>query len=280
MPMFRRYMRVVVSAVIAAVALMLTGCASGGDGGAASLLLMSVKLDKSSYFLGEMVVCTVELTNISDKPQEAVLLRMPYSSEYPRDSNLHFRVRSVSSWDVYRCPPIVVKHLSSPYTVKVKPWEKVTTNFGFVNLTEAPGRYKLLIEYAGIPMRETDFLAEERVPTLPLNDVLDLKVKKERLFSRDSCGLLVEEQAIWVAREKYGRSIAGARAQLVETDSDLLDWWVTLDKAPADIREGEPACVAYYVSPYGGFVRGPASPMVGDVDELRRERADGGVSGP
>jgi len=131
------------------------------------------------------------------------------------------------------------------------------------------------VEYTAVPVRESALDTEQLQGAPPLSAIVTLKVDGPTLFKRDRNGLLLKEEALRVAKEKYGKPVNSAEAVLRETETELLDWWVTLEKAPSDVGQGENRLVAYCVSPYGGFVRKETEPFTVDPDAfLEKEMQD------
>ncbi len=228
---------------------------------------LQVRFDKSEYRPGEMVVCQVELVNHYDTP---MLVAQPVSVKQVRHSNLHFRLLRKGSEPIYRRAPVVIKQPAlmgdalAPQFESLQPGAGLLEKFAFVNLTRAEGEYVLYAEYESVTARDKGngdaATAEKEVQKSGVS--VEFAVKGDRLWQRDTNDLLTREEAIRVAKAKYGREVAGARATLVETESSLLDWWVTLD-APA----GANARAGFYVSPYGGFVRAQAPALAMEPEQ-------------
>jgi len=161
--------------------------------------------------------------------------------------------------------------------VLMSPWQSLSRKFAFTSLTDEPGVYHLLVVYNGIAQRESAYRegALLEVPT-PVFARLDYQVVGEVLFERDDAGMILEKEAIRVASEKYGRRLLSSKAVLVQTESDLYDWWVTLERDPRYLKQGTSPLISCYVSPYGGFVRGETDPFEmdpGKYREVKREEA-------
>jgi hypothetical protein len=240
---------------------------------------VQVKLDKSEYRPGEMMVCQVELVNRYDTP---MLVAQPVSVKQVRHSNLHFRLLRKGSEQMYRRTPVVIKEpalvgdMLAPQFESLQPGAGLLEKYAFVNLTRAEGEYVLYVEYESVTARDKGDggAATAKKGTQKSGVSVEFAVKGPRLWQRDSNDLLTREEAIRVAKAKYGREVAGARATLVETQSSLLDWWVTLDRNAGDTPAGENARVGYYVSPYGGFVRAQAPTLAVEPEQALKTLMD------
>lgn len=221
-------------------------------------------LDKQVYRVGEMAVCKV---GVSNRTLEPIVVSPPLSAERPGDANIQFRSLGVGEANVLRRAPVLLVRKPRGEAVRLESFETLVEKFAFTNLTERPGRYRLMVEYRGNPLPDVFPRPESPDIPLPMTRVLEYEVREPRLFERDPAGLILKSEAIRVAREHYGRPVRGARAVLVETRTALLDWWVTLERVPADVVEGQGPFVAYYVSPYGGFVREETEPLTVSPEE-------------
>ncbi len=224
----------------------------------APTLMPLVTLDKEVYRPGEMAVCELELVNYLE---EIVFVPEPYSTRFSRESNLNFRTIRKDDLKTLRRTPIAIKKQRFPLMVQIDGMGTYKKKFAFVNLTEEAGSYQFLAEYF---TASVDSQSERKT----LSARLEFKVEGERLWRRNRQGHIVKDDAIRIAREKYGRPVKSADAFLKETVSDLLDWWVTLERAPEDVGPGESDRVAYYISPYGGFVRREVAPFTRDARDL------------
>ncbi|HPS00286.1 MAG TPA: hypothetical protein PLA90_01965 [Candidatus Sumerlaeota bacterium] len=233
---------------------------------------LQVKFDKAEYRPGEMVVCQVELVNRYNAP---MLVAQPVSVKQVRHSNLHFRLMRKGDEQIYRRVPVVIREpalvadVLAPRFESLQPGAGLLEKFAFVNLTRAEGEYVLYAEYESVSARDkgNGDTADAKKETQKSGVPVEFTVKGKRLWQRDGNDLLTREEAIRVARAKCGGEVTGARATLVETESSLLDWWVTLDRA-AGGRAG------YYVSPYGGFVRSQAPSLAVEPEEALKTLMD------
>ncbi len=234
---------------------------------------LQVRFDKSEYRPGEMIVCQVELVNRYDA---AMLVAQPVSVKQVRHSNLHFRLARKDAEQMYRRVPVVIQNppLAGDMLVaqfeSLQPGAGLLEKFAFVNLTRAEGEYVLFVEYESVAARDNGAgeAASDKKEPQKQGVSVEFSVKGPRLWKRDTNDLLTREEAIRVAQAKYGRPTTGARATLVETESNLLDWWVTLDRQSGDVAAGEGgARVGFYVSPYGGFVRAQAPALAVEPEQ-------------
>jgi hypothetical protein len=233
---------------------------------------LQVQFDKSEYRPGEMAVCQVELVNRYDTP---MLVAQPVSVKQVRHSNLHFRLMRKGDAPIYRRVPVVIHEpalvadVLAPRFESLQPGAGVLEKFAFVNLTRAEGEYVLYIEYESVAARDkgNGDSPDAKKDAQKSGVTVEFSVKGARLWQRDSNDLLTREEAIRVAKAKCGGEVTGARATLVETESSLLDWWVTLDRAAG-------GRVGYYVSPYGGFVRSQAPTLAVEPEEALKTLMD------
>ena len=145
--------------------------------------------------------------------------------------------------------------------------------FGFVNLTETTGTFKVFVEYTGIPLSEVDFRENRSGRPSLISALMEYRVAGPRALRRNPVGLITKEESIRVATVACGRPVTKARAVLKKTAVELLDWWVTLQIAPEALAPGSPPCVAYYVSATGGFVRERTEPF--SLDRAEFEKLEG-----
>ncbi|MFW6303798.1 MAG: hypothetical protein ACOC2L_04180 [Candidatus Sumerlaeota bacterium] len=237
------------------------------------VLSLMLTLDKDSYKPGEMVVAEIELVNMLD---ETIAVEQPHCAELPKDSNLHIRVTPADKLDPLRHGPVEIRADIEPTYVLVPPYQSRRVKYAFTTLTRKRGDFLVWAEYDRKPYRlinPTGSLTKENLEIIDISPVfstsMPYSVEGERLFERNIAGILTKEAAVKVAREAYGKPVKQARAALVETQSDLYDYWVTLQKQPDDVGEEETSYVSYFISPYGGFIRGEAPHMVKDASQFR-----------
>lgn len=227
------------------------------------MLDMRVTLDKKEYRPGEMVVATVEIRNLT-ADEIGIFQPFVYTKALPpgtpMPANTKFWLARMGAMDVLRRIPIHPKEddkdYAQPRREQISPGATAKRRFGFVNLTTEKGEFKLQAQYKA-SFFETG--SERNLITAPF---ITFKVAGEVLVHRDRQGLLLREEAIKLAKAEYGREIKDADAVLIRNDMGLLDWWVTLRKAPQHVVPSEPEAIAYYVSPYRAVVREPATPFV------------------
>lgn len=267
----------------------LAGCSQlAPPGGDAKLgpVWVRVELDKQSYRPGEMVVCTVELVN----PHPGVLvIQEPICSHFPKHANLNFLFcdNAEPGRLLFRSPVIVREPQGSgadtyaPPLALGKQWDGNKSKYAFVNLTGKAGEFRISARYTVAPVQET-VLGHRNLKKMQVySQAVTFKVEGDPLFNRDLNGLISKADAEKVALLQYDPDHArrfkkdGMRAVLGSSQEgvDVLDWWVAFDRDPKDIRPGEAPTIAFYVSPYGGFVRSVAEPFSRDPLEFLRERS-------
>lgn len=265
----------------------LAGCARfGSHSGDPKMgpVWVRVELDKQTYRPGEMVVCTVELVNPHPGP---LVIQEPICSHYPRYANLNFLFcdNMETGHMLYRAPVIVREPQGSGADTYAPPltlpeqWKGSKTKYAFVNLTGQVGEFKILARYSVSPVRETALGRRSLKKMQVYSEAMTFKVEGDPLFTRNPNGLISKADAQRAALLQYDphaeRRFQAMRAALVQPQEgmDMLDWWVAFDRDPTDIRPGEAPSIAFYVSPYGGFVRSEAEPFSKNPLEFLRERS-------
>lgn len=237
------------------------------------MLYLRVETDKQIYRPGEMVLAKAEIINVYDEP---LTIETMISSEEPKKSNLNFRQMKSGAWDFARKSPVV---MTAPRTVagflmanpiQLEPGESTTEKFAFVNLTENSGPCRLWTEYTAKPSSpsKSKRALKERKNHSAVTSVSEFSVEGPRLWKREH-GIIVYDEALKIAKAKYGKDVKDVKGILTENKKNLLvDWWVTIEKKPEDVKEGESPFVAYFISPYGAFVRKSAPPFSMDPTEF------------
>ena len=208
---------------------------------------------------GEGVICTVEITNLLDKPVD---LLVPYSERQKIDSNINFFRKFKDGINVVRCVPVYSSKDKRHETITLAPHTSLKRPFIFTNITILPGLQLLQVEYtpSSFEPNSTD--------TPVFSPFVEYKIAGERLWKRDPDGILLKEDAIRVAQKEYGKPVKSAEAHLIENEAGFLDWWVTLEKMPADVTGGI-SKLAYFINPYGAFVR-----QIAPVPPTQTEKAN------
>jgi hypothetical protein len=185
-------------------------------------------------------VCTVTLTNAGGSPISAPSL----SSE------------SVETWyghvgtDIrFKREPVRSPKETGAGLVTVQPGESVSREFVNTRLTEEEGDFVLHVMY------RFSEPAGEMAPPLIAPGVL-FKVTGPVLFRRDVKGVLLKDEAVRVAAERAGGSVARSSAILVRNEAGFLDWWVDVEV----VAQGTTVKRSFLVNPYTGAVRAEAQP--------------------
>ncbi|NQU44191.1 hypothetical protein HQ520_12955 [bacterium] len=210
-----------------------------------SPLELGLSLNQEVYRPGEMVRCTVELVNVSDRDQAVFV---PFLAAPSAVSNLRFQFGEKNGGAVVKRDPVFPKRGIKAEKTVLGPGEKVSRRFGFVHLTQRPGDFLLQAYFSPLLLEPTT------VPGPVISPVAIFRVEGETLWERDRDGVLVEEEAVRLAREAFRHPASSGQATLVENELGLLEWWVTLQPESED-SAGTVSPVKFRVDPYGAFVR-------------------------
>lgn len=223
-----------------------------------------LKLDKSKYRPGEMVRCTVEIVN---KSEDDLVIVPPVARRHQTQSNLNFWFSTEGAMDVRRVVPVlpdgrVMKKMPDPSPKPIMAKGRLEEeDFFFTGLTMEPGKFRLQAHFkSSLHVR----IAGRNIAISPH---VEFEVKGKPKYRRNEDGFLLESEAIRVAKEAYGKLTKDGYAIIAMNDKGLYDWWVTLERMPYDVKPGEHPLIAFYVSPYGGFVREEAKPFLKPVEQ-------------
>lgn len=212
---------------------------------------IEIRLGKEVYRPGEMVVCTLEVRNLPNRPARIV---PPVSRRSRNESNLTFwRRLNEEKGEIVRRAPIEIPNNPPPPAVAIEAGGALTERFAFVNLTEKEGDFTLQAHYNIPVVGEKEGASSIELAISPATTAR-FEVKGERLWRRDRDGLIVEEDAVRAAKARYGDVFKSAHAVLHKNEAGLYDWWVTLERMPYDVGPGETKWIACYTNPYGGQV--------------------------
>lgn len=217
------------------VCVLIAGCASAPT---ASDLVLGVSVDRAEYRIGDPLVATVRLQNMSE-----------HTMDVPRFGNasLKFTYGKKGLNARIRREPVYSRAIAAqPRTVEPGGW--ITRRFLFTRITVEEGQYALLASFKGAIAGKT--MIEEPIYSEPA----EFRVGKEIALKRDKAnGLILKAQAVDLAKAQATGEVTFARAVLVELGRSSLFTWVVM---LTETRPKGPAWKhAVQVDAYTGRVR-------------------------
>lgn len=203
-------------------------------------LEFKMELQRTDHLPGMPVVLGVLVYNVGD---EAV------SAQWPDVSSVVFRVAGPGGAGVQVVRPVhsSLEQLGQMRTLK--PGDFWRRPFVFTLLTKEEGDFRIQATYYPTPRGAVSDL--EPITT----EGIAFRVSGQRFIRRDNDGIVLEADAIAVAKRELGRPTVEARAILLMNDkAGFYDWWITLKIDPEALQEGENPYKAYFVSPYLGTI--------------------------
>ncbi|HBF34560.1 TPA: hypothetical protein DDW35_08345 [Candidatus Sumerlaeota bacterium] len=219
-------------------------------------LEMKVAGVKPVYRPGELVVCSIQLTNITSKKITAVgpMVVSPTKGNKVGgpESTLRFQfLNKATGLDVRRLPVTPAKGDTDGAVMALAGKESSTPkNFYFTTLTLDPGDYALQVAYKPRILEGKDTSEQDQIISAPIN----FKVAGEPMWKRDRDGVLLQEEAIALAQADYAKPVEKVETQLRENEMGLLEWLVTLEKTPADTIGGQSPVKVYLINAYSGRI--------------------------
>ena len=236
-------------ALVAALGAVLAGlgCASKGDQAAEPFiedLALTLKLDRSVYRPGEAVVATVKLKNQSSRK---MLLR-DLDGVNGQSCSFWFYEASDALTSLMRLPVRSLKEEPGK-TTEVEPGESLERRFLLARLTEFSGPMRAQVHYnPNPPFTQFD---PDAAASKVFSNTVNFEVRGERLFERDSAGIILKEEAIGLAHAVAPGEVLAGEAIIFEDEKGFHKWYVNLR-----VRNGEEGgkVVAWFVDPYVGRV--------------------------
>lgn len=258
--------RMGMAAVAAMLAMSLSGCALIRAGVASESqiikaseeLKLDVSLERAEFRPGEAVVATVRMTNASEEPIEVRDLSAESAPPVNVSGPVEFffgptdRQRRVQRFPVVSPKEEMQRGPRSTKTVSLAPGESKTRQFVLTSLTEHTGEFIVQVHldpYMDLQARRTGKIYSEPVY---------YQVKGQPVFSRDSKGLILMEDAQELAADQAPGQVRTTDALLVRDDVGFYKWWVNVDYASV---EGATQRRAYLVDPYIGRIWSEAKPF-------------------
>jgi len=193
-----------------------------------------LRLDRADVRPGDALVAYVSIRNLTSKA---------LTGQLPDASSIEF-YSTGSGEAVQQIWPVFSSQEPMGEVRDLAPGEIWRRTFVFTTPTKEPGNYRLQAIYHLAPKGIESSVAP--VVSKPAA----FQVTDVRSFRRDRDGILLKEDAIAIAKAHLGRPVAEATALLVTNKAGLFDWWVTLAIDPGDLKAGEQAHRAFFVSPY------------------------------
>lgn len=194
-------------------------------------LLLTLTADKSVYRPGEAVRIELALLNTA---QEEMQVRKPTTTtpapEFMRGSISVYFGRVGERRRLERFPVVTTLELAErrrfdEATVALAAGESIDRPFLLTQLTENPGRYVIQLHMEPLPAT-----SEHRSAKIYSNE-LEFEVYGDRLFERDSKGMIVLADAARLAMHHADGPVAGADAILIEDVDGVYKWWINVDRA-------------------------------------------------
>lgn len=226
-------------------ALLLGGCLGGIFGGGekpAPLMLIGYQ-STQNYHPGEALVVELVMISYHNKPLLLPELNSP---------TVNFWITDNDTGRTFKRPAVSSPLEQTSIPKSLEPGERWRRHFVLTQATETTGTFRWQAIYgSALPV-------EGLLPTGPIaSDPLTYTVRGPQRFQRDSDGVLLEADALALAREWAGLPQAQATAQLVRNEAGFLDWWIRLDPdAQGKFRK---ACL---INPYLGKFRSEVDPTV------------------
>jgi hypothetical protein len=236
-------------------ALLLGGCFGGifGGGEKPSPLMLVGFQSAQTHRPGDALVVELVMISHHNKP-----LLLPYLNS----ATVNFWITDETG-RTFKRPAVSSPQEQTSAPEGLEPEERWRRRFVLTQATETTGTFRWQAIYgSALPV-------EGLLPTGPIaSDPLTYIVRGPRQFQRDSDGVLLEGDALAVAREWAGLPQVEAAAQLVRNEAGFLEWWIRLD--PGADGKFQKACL---VNPYLGEVRAALDPTVvppaGSVPQIK-----------
>lgn len=253
-----RWKTLAAPAILAVAALGLSACLSADklremgqktEEEPAPELLVKLWADKSVFQPGEAILLHLKVINSSNEP-----IRMRGLD----DSSLTFWFgRSDQSRRVQRSPVVSkleekgMQQRSAP-PVEVAPGTSQTRSFLLTHFAPEPGDYVCQIHF------DPEWDSIDSITGKIYSNLVSYRVHGDRLFRRDSLGLVMMEEAINVAAADTPGDILLTDAILIEDEMGFYKWWVNLDFIDSS---GIKAQIGYLIDPYQGRIWAEADPF-------------------
>lgn len=216
------------------------------------LFRLEATVSKDAYRPGEAAMATVTLTNLSPRSTDVRSLNFASLQFYIHpisEKNLSLRRFPVySALDSQPASQISMESLDSQ--------GRISRQFLFTRLTEDPGDYTFTVAYDPNEPKLTlpggKLKAEKARKPLVWSNALKYSVKGERLYKRDSKGIILKEDVLRIAQNASGMSPINSDARLFWNQEGFLEWWVKMDTGSTGQSQ------AWFIHPYTGRVIGPA----------------------
>lgn len=204
-------------------------------------LAITASIDKSVYRPEEAMLAKVTLTNVSD---QALTVRAldPYS--------VHFLFQRPSDREGMKRSPVVSNKEPNNRMIQLAPGQSQEYRFILTRLTHYLGDFNAVAVYEPNPSYGTAYVPEV------YSEPMQYSVQGDLPFQRDAEGLILEEDAIAIAKRQVNGEIAGAQAVLIEDEMGLYRFWVNLRMAGSSSQgESQGNLISYMVDPYLGHAR-------------------------
>jgi hypothetical protein len=216
----------------------LTGCQTlGGSAEKDDLspLRLYMRANKTVVKTGEPVLVEVFLTNVNSEMVPVNELNIKSLTFYATRPTLNTPVK---------VDPVFSKLEPMISMREIEVDELVRREFVFTKLSNQPGEVTLVASYESDPSNAFNelYFASARE--------IILQVSQDEAFKRDLNGVLLEEEAVRIAREYFSQpQEAEATSRLLENEVGFLDWMVVFNNSDKDQAVG---CL---INPYLGTVR-------------------------
>ncbi len=238
--------------LVVAVSLMLTsGCAvlqGKGSKEYRPTLMLTVHLNSLGRFQpGEAVVCTTRLINITSNEVEV---------SFPNARSITFWCSDETLENIHQVEPVVSEQEDMNRIATLEPYQYIERLFVFTTVAKTTGSFTLQGKYEGVIKLHGK---KEPAPVQAISIRVKGSVAGSRVFERDRTGLIYEEEAIRLVREKVNATVSSVVGQLVYDKAGFLAWWITCTRIKPN---GKEVREAYLVNPYIGAVREKVAPYV------------------
>jgi hypothetical protein len=225
---------------------------------------LRLSLDKKVYRPGEAMVMEVALTNTTGKEQP--LPRLDVRS-------LSFWFGQVGEERRLQRTPVVSKKEEKDLKEKggeeasLKPGQSWTRSFVHTGLTPETGQYVAQVHLESV-------LAGTSADNKLYSNAPSYQVQGERLFKRDSQGLLELGEAFDLAAKQLTASVVSKDGILIEDEMGFYKWWINLDTLTPD---GRPVKTGFLIDPYLGRVWSKAQPFDESLKRTQSSEKPAGI---
>jgi len=204
---------------------------------------LRLTLDKPAYRPGEAVLATVEVTNNTPAPLQALALNA---------KSLVFVFGKQDDPERMERQAVASEQEKLDEAATLAPGQPARRQFVLTRLSEFPGPLVLQVQYR--PGGE----AATRIAPKIFSNPVQYQVAGARLLRRDPEGFILKEEALRLARAAYKGQTEEAQAVFVRDEAGFYRWWVNLK--PKGAAPG--GLVGYFVNPYlGGAPKAQAKPF-------------------